>query len=121
MRLSFFFLHAFQNVSFQLLGQYDNYNDRLHKENVFILFYRTLYPYSLNTVLNNVNLSNIGYIDNFFLFSDNFTKTNRGKRGSGINRYKYLMPEQWLNNPQDKLSSCPNVKYIKTEIYFLLT
>lgn len=119
-----FNLHGFGNIVVQILGQFFDDNIRLEKENYFILYKKSLYPYGLNTVLNQISISNDTCIFRLFnFFTDpNFTY-NRGCRGSrngGSALYhSNIVPLIFLTDLHKNFSNNLNVGYLKSVIFGL--
>ena len=54
-----FKLHPFKHAKIRILDIVDDNNNRLERENYFILKYRSIYPYGLNDRVNNISITGI--------------------------------------------------------------
>ena len=120
--LKHFHMHGFSNVKIQVLEQIMDENFRLRSENFYILRYKTLYPYGLNTKLNH-HPDNTSCI--YKLFSSVYIpsfKYNRGKRGGHTNRhfhkkYNGVIPAIILQDLHNLFNKSYCVNQIKTELF----
>lgn len=116
-----FRMHSFDNILIEILAHTEEVSKRLELENHFIIYYRTLYPYGLNTVLNNYNISNISNIYQFLNSANASTRVKRYSRGSHVNSIKinHIIPISWLTNINNiYLAICSNT-IIKSKIFSL--
>ena len=54
-----FKLHPFNRAKIRILDITDNYHTRLELENLYIIKYKTAYPYGLNDRVNNISVTAI--------------------------------------------------------------
>lgn len=116
-----FRLHTFDNISISILGHSENNCDRLKLENDHILQQRTLYPYGLNTYLNDINSCSLGNIYKLLHHFNKQTIINRGSRGSHKNSksLNYIIPIKWLKDNQSEFQAFRNIKKIRNSIFAL--
>ena len=92
---------------------------RLEKENNFIIYFKTLYPFGLNTCLNNVQNN---FLDNIYLFLYQANKSkviNRFSRGSHRNS-KYINninPDLWLGVLESDFIKTLDIFSVKHKIF----
>lgn len=115
-----FQLHSFNNIRIEILGTFVELKERLHRENDFILRYRSLYPYGLNTILNNMNIGS-NNIYSFLNFFNKFIRINRGKRGSRVNskNNNNIIPVIFLRTLEKRFMDSFDIVYIKNSIFSL--
>lgn len=75
-----FSIHNFDSVIIHILDIVPNLQDRLVKENFYIINHKTLVPYGLNDLFNNTQITPQNS-QSFKLFSNTSKKTTRGCRG----------------------------------------
>ena len=54
-----FKLHPFNHAKIKILDVIDDYNNRIELENLYIIKYKTVYPYGLNDRVNNISVTAI--------------------------------------------------------------
>ena len=122
--LKHFNIHEFHNVKIQIIEQIVDEDLRLKSENFYILRFKTLYPYGLNTKLNHhpVNVDCI-----YSLFSSVYIPSfryNRGKRGNHTNKalqnkYHNVIPAIILQDLYNLFNANYCATYIKNVLFGL--
>ena len=122
--LKHFNIHEFHNVKIQIIEQIVDEDLRLKSENFYILRFKTLYPYGLNTKLNHhpVNVDCI-----YSLFSSVYIPSfhyNRGKRGNHTNKtlqnkYHNVIPAIILHDLYNLFNANYCATYIKNVLFGL--
>lgn len=116
-----FKLHSFQKIRIEILKHIENKEDRLSAENDYMLQYKTIYPYGLNSMLNNINMNKIVNIYDLFKNFNKLFRVKRGKRGS----HKYskiinlFVPLIWITELEEYLKNFYSVKYVKDAVFKL--
>ena len=115
-----FKLHPFKNVKIRILDIIDDCNDRVERENFFILKYKTVYPYGLNDRVNNVSVT--GIKDNTCIYKEvlnNITfDSNRRVRIRSRNKVnRFIDFNEVLQDINEAIFSSNNiVGYVKRKI-----
>ena len=115
-----FKLHPFNNVKIRILDIIDDCNDRVERENFFILKYKTVYPYGLNDRVNNVSVT--GIKDNTCIYKEvlnNITfDSNRRVRIRSRNKVnRFIDFNEVLQDINEAIFSSNNiVGYVKRKI-----
>lgn len=73
-----FRLYSFVKIQIEILDHVENQSDRLARENDFLLKFKFIYPYGLNTMLNHVDIKNIVNVYNLYDKFNNMIAVNRG-------------------------------------------
>lgn len=116
--------HSFESVIIHILDIIPNFQERLDRENFFIIKYKTLVPYGLNDMLNNTQ---VGFHNSqsYNLFPNTNKKTTRGCRGGRRvkrNSCKPILVRDFckdLSSLESSFSSDFNWKRIKNYIFSL--
>lgn len=112
--------HGFNNIKIEILDFVYKESERLQRENHFILRYKTLYPYGLNTVLNNLNLNGLCIYNLFSTVIKNDFVYKRGCRGSQFSSSSFVfIPDVFLTRLINNFKDNPNVQVIKNELFAL--
>lgn len=121
--LQHFAFHSFQGLTLDILDIIPNAKDRLFKESLYILKHKTLYPYGLNTHLNNqINTNSFSIFHLFLLYTnfniEHFSKHMR-KRGSRSTPNKFINFAELTIQVEELLYTKDFIKAIKTKIFSL--
>lgn len=85
-----------------------------------MLQFKSIYPYGLNTQINNINLKKISNACNLFYNFNDSINMNKGKSGSHkFTKINCIMPIIWIKDVEIKFSSTYNVKSFKTGVFKL--
>lgn len=116
-----FRLHSFSNIRIEILAFEQDKKARLSKENDFMFKFRTIYPYGLNTIINNINIKKIANIYDLLNKFNEVVVINRGKRGSHkfSKSINYIIPSIWIKELEEKFIYTYNIKFVKAEIFKL--
>lgn len=93
-------------------------NDKLNKENNFMFKFRTVYPYGLNTLINNVNLMKAyNKYELFYNFNDKIDiKRRKREFRKFAQNINFIIPKIWLKHIEAKFCSSYNIINVRNEI-----
>ena len=117
-----FKLHSFDHVKINILDVTNDNNYRLELENLYIIRYKTAYPYGLNDRVNNVSVTSIKDSTCIYkeIFSDVMFNNNsivRNRRRSNNKRNIYIDFINFVEDLNEAIASKNNiVGYIKGKI-----
>ena len=115
-----FKLHPFNHAKIRILDITDNYHTRLELENLYIIKYKTAYPYGLNDRVNNISVTAIKEETCIYkeIFSNiTFTSVRSVRRRSNNKRNMYIDFNEFINNIDKAITSSNNiVGYVKGKI-----
>lgn len=73
--IAHFGFHSFSSIRIEILEQLEDKNGRLSKENDYMLIFRTVYIFELNTLINNININKVENFYDLLNKSNAFTAT----------------------------------------------
>ena len=116
-----FKLHSFNQVKISILNVTNDTNYRLELENLYIIRYKTAYPYGLNDRVNNVSVTSIKDSTCIYkeIFSDVMFNNNlvRNRRRSNNKRNIYIDFIEFVEDLNEAITSKSNIiGYIKGKI-----
>ena len=115
-----FKLHPFNHAKIKILDVIDDYNNRIELENLYIIKYKTVYPYGLNDRVNNISVTaikNETCIHKEIFSNITFDATRSIRRRSSNKINMYIDFNELVNDIDNAIVSKNNmVHYIKGKI-----